>query len=263
LWLALACAALAGCSKSPFRDQPKIQRPKPAQVTISAAASTKEALEQLAAQFTKTHGGEVHVNAAASSTLASQIIAGAPADLFLSASQQWADEIEKRGLAEQSVPLLTNKLVMIVPRGNPAGVHMPDDLLSDKVQKIALAGEKVPAGIYANQALAKLGLSEKLSAANKIAHGQDVRAALGYVERGEAEAGIVYSTDVSAAKNVEQVYEFAPQLHDPIVYVVQHLEFAKGKEAARQFFDYLQSPDAEKVFQQHGFTRLANSAVQP
>lgn len=268
LWLVvgLTCAALTACGKSPFREQPMLKpplRPAAAKVTVSAAASTKEVLETLASEFMAEHGGEVRVNAAASSTLANQIIAGAPADLFLSASQQWADEVQQKDLAEKSVRLLTNKLVIVVPKGNPAQVRSPADLLSDKVKKIALAGEKVPAGIYADQALAKLGLREKLNESLKIARGQDVRAALSYVERGEAEAGIVYSTDVSAAKNVEQVHAFDPETHDEIVYVLQTLKMAKENAAAQKFFAYLQSPAADEIYRARGFERLAATPLAP
>ena len=153
-------------------------------------------------------GGEVKVNLGPSSGLAGQILAGAPADLFLSANQEWADEVQKAGQTATATRLLTNRLVIVVPTGNPGGVQKPDDLLSDKVKKIALAGEKVPAGMYADQSLEKLGLLKKLTDAGKIVRGQDVRSALSYVERGEAEAGIVYSTDVGSAEGVEQEYEF-------------------------------------------------------
>src|SRR4029077_11175574 len=135
-------------------------------------------------------GTEVKVNPGPSSGLANQVIADAPVDLFLSASQQWADEVNKHDKAAAMTRLLTNKLVIAVPAANPGGVKEPKDLLSAAVKKIALAGEKVPAGIYADQALTKLKLLQPLESAGKIVRGQDVRSALSYVERGEAEAGI-------------------------------------------------------------------------
>ena len=116
--------------------------------------------------------------------------------------------------------LLTNQLVIVVPSGNPGDVREPKDLLSDKVKKIALAGEKVPAGMYAEQALTKLDLLPQLTAAQKIVRGQDVRNTLSFVERGEAEAGIVYSTDVRIASGVTTAHEFDASLHDEIVYVL-------------------------------------------
>jgi molybdate transport system substrate-binding protein len=188
--------------------------------------------------------------------LASQILAGAPADLFLSASQQWAEEVEKAGHAADQVRLLTNQLVLVVPQGNPGDVREPNDLLGAKVQHVAIAGEKVPAGIYAEQALRKLDLWQPLAEANKLVHGQDVRSTLSYVERGEAEAGIVYSTDAKIATGVSTVYEFAPSLHDEIVYVLVLLTHGREQPAARAFFEFLQSAEADETYRQFGFTRL-------
>lgn len=229
---------------------------EPGGVTVSAAASTKEVVEALASGFKSKNGVTVHVNAGPSSALANQILAGAPADLFLSASQPWADAVKQGGQAIESKRILTNKLVLVVPKGNPVGVKQPADLLAPAVKRIALAGEKVPAGTYADQALGKLGLLQKLVGANKIARGQDVRTALSYVERGEAEAGIVYSTDVAVANSVESVYEFDRQLHDEIVYVLLLLKAAEKNPAARSLFDFLSSPEAAVEFRKFGFLTL-------
>jgi molybdate transport system substrate-binding protein len=236
-------------------------RPAPPAATnefliVSAAASTKEVMEALAEQFKAETHTDVRINPGPSSGMANQILAGAPADLFLSASQQWADEVQKAGQAEAMARLLTNRLVVIVPKGNPGAVHEPKDFLSPKVKKIALAGEKVPAGMYADQALAKLGLLKQLSDEEKIARGEDVRTALAYVERGEAEAGVVYSTDVAVTPNVESVYQFDPTMHDEIVYALVLLKHANQNPAARQFYEYVQSPQADKVYTKFGFERL-------
>jgi molybdate transport system substrate-binding protein len=227
-----------------------------APVIVSAAASTKDVIEALDKKFTASTGAEVKVNAGPSNGLAQQILAGAPADLFLSANQQWADEVKKGGQAADSAQLLTNKLVLVVPQDNPGGVHEPKDLLSPKVKKIALAGEKVPAGIYAGQALTKLDLLQKLTDENKIVRGQDVRNTLNFVERGEAEAGIVYSTDVRAADGVVVAYEFDPSLHDEIVYVLVLLKHGSDNPAAGDLYKFLQSPQADETYRSFGFTRL-------
>jgi molybdate transport system substrate-binding protein len=223
---------------------------------VSAAASTKDVIEALDKQFTEKSGTEIKVNAGPSNGLAQQILAGAPADLFLSANQQWADEVKKGGQAAESVRLLTNKLVIVVPKGNPGGVHEPKDLLSPKVKKIALAGEKVPAGIYAGQALTKLDLLKQLTEADKIVRGQDVRNTLSFVERGEVEAGIVYSTDVRAAAGVVTAYEFDPSLHDEIVYVLVLLKHGSDNPSARDLYIFLQSLAADETYNSFGFTRL-------
>ena len=227
------------------------------EVLVSAAASTKELLETLAVEFAKRSNATIKVNPGPSSGLANQIIEGAPVDLFLSANREWATKVAEADLADRSKELLTNKLVIVVPDGNPGEIHGPRDLASDKVKKIALAGEKAPAGIYADQALAKLGLLDELIKAGKIVRGQDVRSALSYVERGEAEAGVVYSTDVVMANGVKLAHEFDPALHDEIVYVLVLLNHGAKNPTAKQFFDFLQSTDAQDLYTKAGFQLLS------
>jgi len=212
----------------------------------------------LAKDFAKKSKGTIKINPGASNSLAGQIIAGAPADLFLSASPEWADKMDEAKLSAKKVKLLTNKLVLVVPKGNPAGVKEPKDLNRPSVKKLALAGEKVPAGKYADQALTKLGLLEGLVKEKRIVRGQDVRTALAYVDRGEVEAGIVYSTDVLAAKNVQQVHEFDQALHDEIVYVLVLLKHGEGNPAAKEFYEFLQSAGTAEEFKKFGFERLAS-----
>jgi molybdate transport system substrate-binding protein len=270
LAVALALAVLSGCGKS---DRPPAGpergaatgSPTPAEAfVVSAAASTKDVLEALSEQFKNRSDATIRLNTGPSSGLANQIIAGAPADLFLSANVQWADAVQQAGLAARSVRLLTNRLVIVVPESNPGGVQDPQDLLSPKVRHIALAGEKVPAGLYADQALTKLNLSEPLARDGKIVRGQDVRVALSYVERGEADAGIVYSTDVRAATGVRIVHEFDPALHDEIVYVLVRLKGSAPNSAADELFRFLQSPEAEEIYAKFGFSRLpVDAPVNP
>ena len=263
--MASLTAALISCSKPapPAAAEKAQQAPSAAQpavgnepLVLSAAASTKEVMETLSEQFKAKSGTEVKVNLGPSSGLATQILKGAPADLFLSANQEWADAIKSAGLADSICRLLTNKLVLIVPKGNPGQVHAPKDLLSAKVKKVSLAGEQVPAGKYAEQSLKKLGLLQQLVDDAKIVRGQDVRSALTYVERGEAEAGIVYAPDVGAAPQVESVFTFDPARHDEIVYVLVMLKHGAQNPAARQFYEFLQSSAADQTYAKFGFLRL-------
>jgi molybdate transport system substrate-binding protein len=150
-------------------------------------------------------------------------------------------------------PLLTNDLVLVVPKNNPAGIAGPNDLLSSKLTHLALAGEKVPCGIYGKEALVALKLYDPLSQAGKIARGEDVRGTLSYVERGEAEAGIVYSTDALAAPSVTTVYTFDPKTYDKIVYPVVLLKSAPDAAAAKQFYDYLAGEEARAIFAKYQF----------
>ena len=253
---AFALSSLATAAHAQSTAEPKGTGGK---ALLSAAASTKDVMESLAEQFAKKSKHAIKVNPGSSNSLAGQIISGAPADLFLSANQEWADKVNDAKLASQQVKLLTNKLVLIVPKGNPAGIKEPKDLAKAAVKKIALAGEKVPAGKYADQALTKLGLLDGLVKAKKIVRAQDVRAALAYVERGEVEAGIVYSTDLVGAKNVEQFGEFDPKLHDEIVYGLVLLKRGEDNPAAKGFFEFLKSDEANETYKKFGFERLRDA----
>lgn len=228
-------------------------------VTILVAASAKEAVEEIADAFEASSNAKVDVSVGASNALAQQILSGAPADLFLSASEEWADAVAKEDLVAQRVDLLSNRLVLVVPRGNPAGVKEPADLLSEQVERIALAEENVPAGRYAEQALTKLGLFEKLVSSEKIARGHDVRATLAFVERGEVEAGVVYATDAIVASDVEVAYEFDSATHDPILYPLVLLKAGEKNEAAVELFKNLRSPESLQTFQRRGFHPLLSS----
>ena len=225
-------------------------------VTILVAASTKDAIEEIALAFEKDNGIKIVVSPGQSNALANQIINGANADLFLSANQEWAEKVKSEGLADDIQPLLGNGLVIVVPKGNPAKIAEPKDLTAAAVTKIALAGEKVPAGMYAQQALESLKLYQDLATAKKIVRGQDVRAALTYVERGEVEAGVVYTTDAKISDKVEAVYTFDPKTYDKIVYPVVLTKQGKQNAAAVKFQAYLISDEAAKVFERHGFVRL-------
>lgn len=255
--LAAALGLLAACSRT--QTLPAGGQGRRPTVVASVAASTVEAIEQLAEEFRAQSDVSLKINPGPTNSLATQILAGAPADVFLSANREWADNVEEAGHVAARVDLLSNRLVVVAPRGNPAGIKKPEDLAGDSVKKLALAGENVPAGMYADQALAKLGLLESLIDGGRIARGADVRATLGYVEQGEAEAGIVYASDVRAAPGVEQVCELDAALHEEIVYVLVLLKHDSENPAARQFYHFLQLADASQVFTEFGFVPLVGS----
>src|SRR5262249_9152880 len=147
-------------------------------------------------------------------------------------------------------------LVVVVPRGNPAGVKNPADLAGDAVKRVAVAGPTVPAGIYARQALKKLKLWDALEKGKKIVSGDNVRATRTFVERGEVEAGVVYATDARITDKAEQVLAFDAADHDPIRYPLVLLEEGQKSAGARALYGHLQSPAAAAVFRKHGFTVL-------
>ena len=240
----LLCVSTCGCSKGD----------EPASPTAFVAASTKDAFAEVAAAFTRASKVAVKLNADDSGKLATQIVEGAPAHLFLSANDAWAAVVQEKGFVQEVKPLLGNSLVLVVPKGNPAQVKGPADLSRPEVKRLALAGPTVPAGIYARQALKKLELLDELEKTKRIVSGDNVRMALTYVERGETEAGIVYGTDAQISKQVEAVHTFDPALHEPIRYPLVLLRKGHEHPAGRAFFDYLQSPAAAAIFRKHGFT---------
>ena len=251
LGIAHALSFLTGCdAKKEAAGLP------PTSVTVFVAASTKDVVDELASVFRKESGTEVKISPGPSNTLAAQIAEGAPADLFLSASEEWADSLQAKGHVLEARKLLGNSLVIVVPKGNPAGVKKAEDLRGGSVKKVALAGEKVPVGKYAEQALRALSLYQPLLDEKKIVRGQDARGTLAFVERAEVEAGIVYATDAKVSRDVEIGFRFDPKTHDPIVYPLVRLKAGEKNEGARKLFTFLTFPAARAIFERHGFSRL-------
>lgn len=242
LW-ATVLFGLWGCGSPPTTTA----RP----VVVLASASAADAVEAIAKEFSQTEGVPVRVSAGASNALARQVEAGIRADVFVSASEEWGAYLESKHRVRRRVDLLSNRLVLIVPSGNPASVHAPQDLLDGSVGFVALAGEGVPAGVYAEQALRAERLLDRLESSKRLVRGQDVRAALAYVERGEAQAGIVYATDAASTPRVEVVWSFPAADHDPIVYPAMLLEGASG--AGERFFEALRGTGARREFERRGF----------
>ena len=248
------CLALAIFVSANLRAAEKSAPAKPgAAVLVMVAASAQDAVGDIARTFTAETRTVVKIIPGGSNILAMQILNGAPADLFLSASQEWANKVDAGGQTVKTCPLLTNELVLIVPQRNPAHITVPADLLGAKVSKIALAGENVPAGKYAQQALTMAKLYAGLLKANRFVRGRDVRTALRFVDQGEAEAGIVYATDAALFTTVRVVHTFDPQTYDPIVYPLLLLKAGEANPAAQAFYDYLASAPASAVFRKFGF----------
>jgi molybdate transport system substrate-binding protein len=249
--------ALAGCGKerAGTASVPKNDPARP--LLLLAAASTKDAVEHIASEFERQTGTSVRVSAGPTNALANQIVLGAPADLFLSANEQWAKHVAENGLSEAITPLLTNKLVLVVPADNPAKVKTPADLAESRVKRIALAGENVPAGIYAEQALRAIELYGPLVDGKKIVRGQDVRITLGYVERAEVDVGIVYATDAKIARQVAVVSQFDPKTYEPMVYPLVLVKRDQPDAQARKLYEFMRSSGARAVFEKFGFESIA------
>jgi molybdate transport system substrate-binding protein len=220
-------------------------------VRIFAAASTREAVEQIAQTFQEQTGVAVETNFGASSTLARQIERGADADLFLSADENWADFLADKGLIDRRYDLLSNRLVVIVPAKKTENIQSLDDLAGPGIKRLALAGSQVPAGAYAREALTHAGIWDRLQ--DRVIEGGDVRQALAYVDREEAEAGIVYATDIIGSSKVRVALEVNPRLHAAIRYPLVLIRREQERPASRRFYDFLASPEAGEVFRNAGF----------
>jgi molybdate transport system substrate-binding protein len=227
-----------------------------ADVTVFAAASLKEAMDAQAAQFDATTGNKVIVVYGASNTLAKQVEAGAPADLFISADLAWMDYVDERHLVAPGtrVTLLRNTLVLVAPASSAAALRIaPGFALAAALGggKLAMANPgSVPAGKYGQAALESLGVWASVEPS--VARAENVRAALALVSRGEAPFGIVYSTDAAADNGVRVVDTFPASTHPPIVYPAAMLATSKSS-AARLLLDYLRSAPAATVWEKFGF----------
>lgn len=225
-----------------------------AELQVLAAASLTDALQELSASYEQATGDKIVASFGASSTLARQIQEGAPADLFLSADKAKMDGLEKRKLLLPGTrrSVLSNALVIVVPADSEIRIQSASDLATARVRALALAEpQSVPAGIYAKEYLRGLKLWSKV--VGKVVPTENVRAALAAVESGNVEAGIVYKTDAQISKKVKVVFE-VPRAEGPkISYPFAVLAGSKRPEAARRFLAWLESPEALKVFQKHGF----------
>ncbi|MFC0155641.1 molybdate ABC transporter substrate-binding protein [Xanthomonas dyei] len=227
-------------------------------VTVFAAASLKESMDEAAAAYEKVSGTPVRVSYAASSALARQIEQGAPADVFLSADLEWMDYLQQRGLVvpAQRRNLLGNTLVLIAPatskvRGDPRTPGAIAKALGENGRLAVGQTSSVPAGKYAAASLRKLGQWDGLS--NRLAESESVRAALMLVSRGEAPLGIVYGSDARAEPKVRVVATFPADSHDAIVYPVAVLKNSSTPDAAK-FVQWLSSKPAKAIFVRRGFS---------
>lgn len=224
------------------------------ELSVFAAVSLADALTEIGTSWQAASGQRPVFNFGASSDLARQIRAGAPADVFFSADEAQMDALERQGLvlATERSDLLSNTLVVIVPEDSKARVTSPRDLAG--LRTIAIADpQAVPAGVYARAWLEGLGLWDEL--APQVVPTLHVRAALAAVESGNAEAGIVYRTDAAYSKRVRIAFEVSREQGPPIRYPVAPLA-SSGKRGAAAFVAYLRSPAARVVFVRHGFLVL-------
>lgn len=237
-----------GCQRGPV--EPAVS-PK---VTILAAASLRECVEELVAESGLAGSADFQISTGASSGLAQQIQSGAPADLFLSANQEWAQAVTDRFPESRKKIVAGNTLVVVVPAASALKLESLAGLEGIAALRIGIAGPEVPAGQYSRQALEKAGILKSLIDEKRLVIGQDVRQVLRWVELGEVDAGLVYRTDPGAAPAVKTVLEIDPKSHQPIEYWLVLMDSEAGvNETARKMFEFVGTDPARKVLERHGF----------
>jgi molybdate transport system substrate-binding protein len=254
-WLVLSiCAALGlGATVGPAHAQSK-------DPLVFAAASLKNALDEIAGQWQRETGKKAVISYGASNTLIKQIEAGAPADMFISADLDWMDYGQQKTLIKPASRsnLLGNRLVLIAPKDAALSIDIRPgfDLgAALKGGRLAMANvAAVPAGKYGKAALEKLGAWDRVK--DKIAQADNVRAALVLVSRGEAPLGIVYQSDAVSDPAVKIVGTFPEDSHPPIIYPIALTKDSSNPDAAA-LLDYIRSAKARPAFERQGFTILA------
>jgi molybdate transport system substrate-binding protein len=229
-----------------------------APITVFAAASLTDVLQDLGDAFTKESSLPVRFSFAASSALARQIENGSRADLFFSADIEWMEYLQTRKLIDTSSrhDVLGNQLVLIAPMDSKIKLKIaPHFALATALGSGRLATgdpDSVPVGRYAHEALANLGVWDEVSV--RLVRADSVRSALAFVDRGEAALGIVYATDALIDKNVRVIDMFPASSHMPIVYPAALTVGAKPDTA--KFLAYIRGPAGDIAFRHYGFTVL-------
>src|ERR1700734_41183 len=253
--LAFLIAALVGISTRRTAAQTTNE------VTVSAAISLKDSLDEIGKLYEKAHpGAKISFNYAGSGTLQRQIEQGAPVDIFFSAAEKQMDDLQATGLVDAAKRrnIVGKQLVLMAPVSNTT-IHNFQDL-SNPATKIVALGEPatVPAGMYARQTLEHLGLLASVE--KKIVLAKDVRAVLTYVETGNADTGLVYQTDAQGSAKVRIVSVAPADSHEPIIYPAAIMKAAKNPSAAASFLAFLSSSAAREVFAKYGFLPAENQA---
>jgi molybdate transport system substrate-binding protein len=251
-WISLAVSAALASGIGPAAAQSR-------DVLVFAAASLKNALDEIAGQWQKETGKKVAISYAASNNLIKQIEQGAPADILSSADLDWMDYGQQKGLikTETRANLLGNRIVLIAPKDSTLSLKVEpgfDLAAALKGGKLAMANvEAVPAGKYGKAALEKFGAWDGVK--GSVAQAETVRAALLLVSRVEAPLGIVYQTDAASDPGVKIIGTFPENTHPPIIYPIAMTKDSNNI-AAQELLKYIRSPAARPAFQRQGFTVL-------
>ncbi len=252
---------LIACNQTNQSSQATTNTRKKTNLIISAASSLKDTLPPIKKLYEqKNPGVSIIYNFASSGSLQRQIQQGAPVDIFISASVNKMDTLQKEQLLIQDSrrDIAQNKVVLIAPKINTS-ISTFQDLNAAKVKKISIGEPKsVPAGSYAKEVLTDAGIFEQVK--SKTVFAKNVRQVLTYVETANVDAGIVYSTDAESSDKVKILAVAPANSHSPIVYPVAVIKDSQNPTAAKEFVDFLSSKPASEVFEKYGFTPVKNNS---
>lgn len=253
-FLGIAIASLLLAIGWPLVTPSPVLAQSNANILISAAASLKEAMEEIKPLYQQSKPNvNITYNFGASGALQQQIEQGAPADIFISAGKKQVDALEQKGLLVSGTRtnLANNRLVLIVPK-NVVGVSSFYNLTDAKIKKIAIGEPRsVPAGQYGEQVLKKLGIFNKVK--SKLVLANNVRQVLAVVESGNADAGLVYATDAKISDKVKVVVAADDKYHSPIVYPMAVIKRSKNVAASKELVQFLSGSQAKAVLKRYGF----------
>ncbi|WKY47138.1 molybdate ABC transporter substrate-binding protein [Eubacteriaceae bacterium ES3] len=225
-------------------------------LTVSAAASLTEAMGDIQEAYAEeSPDTTLVINFGSSGTLAQQISEGAQVDVFLSASKKEMTGLKDAGELDDAswVDLLQNEVVLIVPADSEASIDSFEGVTDESITSIGIGEmESVPAGRYAKQVFTSLGILDQVTA--KAVFGKDVKEVLTWVETGNVDAGVVYSTDAKVSDSVKVVATADADTHDPIIYPVAMIKSSQNADASMAFIEFLQSDTAIGIFEGYGFT---------
>lgn len=279
LVLAMAVSMFAGCgkkddttAKDDTTQETEKEEEEPVELIVFAAASMTETLTELGDDYMNEHKNvTIQYNFDSSGTLKTQIQEGADCDIFISAGQKQMNQLDKGASADVNTEgldfvvegtrfdILENKVALVVPEGNPAGINSYDDLkakLAEGSIKMAMGNADVPVGQYTQKILAYFGLSEDdLAAAGAITYGTNVKEVTTQVSEGAVDCGIIYATDAYSA-GLEVVDTATKDMCGQVIYPAAVMKSTKNEEAAKAFLDYLREDAANKVFEGVGFTPI-------
>ena len=222
---------------------------------ITAAASLQKPLQEIAPLYEKAgNNRKTNYNFASSGSLQQQIEQGAPADIFISASNKQMEALQQKKLLLDGTrqALLTNRLALITPKSSTLKLTDFSQLTRPEIKRISVGEPRsVPAGQYAAEVFKKMGILDKIE--SKFVFGGNVKSVLASVETGDADAGVVYITDAKDSDKVSISAIANDQLHSPIVYPIAILKSSKAIEASKQYIEFLQSKPAREIFEKYDF----------